>query len=217
MLIDKAVIANWALHEIGHFATFSIDADDELSGQVDLAWQRCVDRCVSLHHWKDFEDTFKLVRSAETPNNGWTYKFSLPGGRIGEPLKVMDQVNGNSYRLLRNFKRGGNYIYANCPDVWAEFRFLLDPEYWEPGWRDAFVVALGGYLAVPVLSNYELKKELLQLAFGTPSKEGSGGLFGRLIAQDRAGAPMGNPLQDGDPLSDAHASGAGDYGWWGRG
>lgn len=216
MLVDKAVIANWALHEIGHFATFSIDADDELSGQVDLAWQRCVDRCVSLHTWTDFQKTFKLNRSVATPNNGWTYEFSLPGGRIGEPIRVMDQAGSNP-RSLRNYAREANYIYANCPDVWAKCRFLLDPEYWDPGWRDAFVVALGAYLAVPVLSNTDLQDRLLARAFGTPSKEGSGGMFGRLIAQDRAGAPMDNPLQDGDPLSDAHASGAGDYGWWGRG
>lgn len=215
MLIDKAVIANWALDEIGEFATFSIDGKDDLSGKVEAAWQRCLDRCVSLHHWKDFTDTFKLSRATETPDNGWTYRFLLPGGRIGEPLQVLDQVNGNSSRPLRDFKRGGNFVYANCPDVWAECRFLLDPEYWDPGWRSAFVTALAGYLAGSVLSNKEMRKELHVEAFGTPSKEGTGGTFGRLIAQDRAGAPMGNPMRDSNPLGEAHASGAGGP-WHGR-
>lgn len=215
MLIDKAVIANWALQEIGHFTTFSIDGEDELSGQVQLAWQRAVDHCVSLHHWKDFEDTFKLVRSAETPNNGWTYKFSLPGGRIGEPLKVMDMVSSGSSRALRHYDRGGNFIYANCPNVWAKCRFLLDPEYWDPGWRQAFVMALAGYLAVGVLSDEGLKQEKHKTAFGTPAKEGAGGMFGRLIAQDRAGAPMGNPLAEGGPLHEAHQSAASGP-WYGR-
>lgn len=215
MPIDKAVIANWALSEIGEFATFSIDGEDELSGQVELAWQRCLDHCVALHHWKDFIDTFKLSRATETPDNGWTYRFSLPGGRIGEPLKVMDQVSNGSGRPLRNFGRGGNFVYANCPDVWAECRFVLDPQYWDPGWRAAFVVALSGYLAQSVQSNTKLKQDQHTIAFGTPSKEGTGGMFGRLIAQDRAGAPMGNPMRDSNPLGEAHASGAG-LPWHGR-
>ncbi|MBO6893396.1 MAG: hypothetical protein JJ866_15745 [Roseibium sp.] len=215
MLIDKAVIANWALHEIGHFATFSIDGEDELSGQVNLAWQRCLDRCIALHDWKDFRKTFKLVRSADTPENGWVYEFALPGGRVGEPLKVMDQV-GTSERVLRHFDREGNYIYANVEQVWARCKFEQDPQYWDPGWRSGFVTALAGYLAGAVLSNTDLKRELLAEAFGTPSREGAGGIFGRLMAQDRASSPMGNQPLAQDPLTTAHASGASGA-WYGRG
>lgn len=214
MLIDKAVIAGWALHEIGHFATFSLDGEDELSGQVNLAWQRCLDRCISLHDWKDFRRTFKLDRSAAAPENGWTYEFALPGKRHGEPLKVMDQAGSNP-RTLRDFEREGNYIYANVENVWARCKFEQDPQYWDPGWRSGFVTALAGYLASAVLSNTDLKKELLAEAFGSPSREGTGGIFGRLMAQDRASSPMGNPPLENDPLTSAHRSGAGDP-WHGR-
>lgn len=213
MLIDKVVICNWALNELGHYTTYSIDGEDELSGKVDLCWQQCVDRCLSVHDWNDFLKTFKLARSAETPENGWTYEFALPGGRVGEPLKILDRA-GSSPNPLRHYDREGNYVYADVTDVWARCKVYRDPEYWDPGWRSAFLTALSGYLAGAILQDKKTRDEKIAEAFGTPSQQGGGGMFGRLMAQDRAGAPVGSPIQDANPLTGGRSS---DYGWWGQG
>lgn len=202
-MIDKAALVNMALSEIGHVTSFSADANPDLADAVEQSWQRAIDHCVSLHDWKDFRRTRKLNTLTTAPENGWPYAHELPGDRIGEPLKILtDPMRAD--RPLRNFDREGNLVLSHHPELWARIKVMLDPASWDAGWRSAFVIALAGYLAVPVLHAADLKKEKHNEAFGTPSKEGSGGLFGRLIAQDRASAPVGAPISEADPLTRAH-------------
>jgi len=63
-------------------------------------------------------------------------------------------------------------------------------------------------LAVPLLQDLELAAEKWAQAFGTRSEGGSGGLFGRLIAQDRAAAPLGSNILANDPLTAGRFSGS---------
>ncbi|QFS98887.1 hypothetical protein FIV06_15775 [Labrenzia sp. THAF191b] len=208
MIIDKAAIVNMALSEIGHFTTFTQDDDPDLADAVNQSWQRAIDRCVSLHDWKDFRRTRKLERLTEPPETGWAYAHSLPGDRIGEPLKILRRA-GDSPDPLRSFDREGNLILCNETTVWARCKVELEPASWDAGWRDAFVTALAGYLAVPILQSMDLKVEKHREAFGTPSQEGSGGKFGRLMSQDRASSPLGSSIADAEPLSRAHGGDTG--------
>ncbi|GGE79099.1 hypothetical protein H1W37_19475 [Stappia taiwanensis] len=198
-VIDKVVIINWALTDIGAFATFSVDGDDDLSGQIQRTWQRCVDHCFGLADWKFCKQTFKLTRTGRQPVNGWPHEFALPGGRIGDPLKVM--TDPRSRQPCRNFDLEGDFLYAEAMDIWVTIKVERDPEHWDPAFRTAFTAALAGYLAVPVTQNTNLRDEQFKLAFGTPSKEGTGGMFGRLMAQNKAAAPIGQPLSDQNPLT----------------
>lgn len=216
MAIGKADIVNMALSDIGHFTTFTLESNDDLADAVNQSWQRCIDHCVSLHDWKDFRRTSKLNKVTDPPDTGWTYAHELPGDRISEPLKVLCQA-GSSPLPLRNFDREGNYILSEAPDVWVRCKIILDPASWDAGWRNAFVVALAGYLAVPVLQNTDMKEKKHSAAFGTPSEKGSGGLFGRLISQDRASSPVGSPMSDDGPFIRAHGGQSKSrYPWWGN-
>ena len=208
-VIDQAVIVNWALAKIGSFATFSIDGDDDLSSQVNLTWQRCVDQCFGLADWSFLKRTFSLDRTAEAPINGWAYEFALPGGRIGDPLKIMA---GTGRQPLRCYDIEGDHLYADEAAVRGTFKVYRDPEYWDSAFRAAFTTALAAYLAVPVAHDTDMRDLYHREAFGTPSKEGTGGLFGRLMAQNRAGAPIGHPLAAADPLTGARTGGS----WYGR-
>lgn len=216
MAFGKADIVNMALSDIGHFTTFTLDSNDDLADAVNQSWQRCIDHCISLHDWKDFRRTSKLTLVTDPPDTGWTYAHELPGDRIGEPLKILCQA-GSSPRPLREFEREGNYVFSEAPDVWARCKVEQDPASWDAGWRNAFVVALAGYLAVPVLQNTDMKADKHKMAFGTPAEKGSGGLFGRLMGQDRASSPLGSPVSEDDPLTHAHG-GTGRLGgpWYGR-
>lgn len=209
-VIDKAVIVNWALGKIGSFATFTIDGDDDLSSQVGLTWQRCVDQCFGLADWSFLKQTFLLDRTTTAPLNGWKHEFALPGGRIGDPLKIMAGTTGKA--PLRCYDIEGDHLYADETVVRGTFKVYRDPEYWDPAFRAAFTTALAGYLAVPVTHDTDMRDDLLREAFGTPSKEGTGGLFGRLMAQNKAGAPVGHPLADADPITGGRHAGA----WHGR-
>lgn len=198
-------LANRALARIGQAPTFSLDSADQRAAKIHMAWQDCLDRCFSLHDWSWARRTTKLPRRSECPTNGWCHGFDLPGDRIGDPLKVLACPRDPSLPL-RDFDIEGGVLYADVCDVWVRVRVAVDPVTWEPGFRSAFVVAFAGFLAVPLQQDADLEAQLFGVAFGTPSRDQTGGLFGRLIAQNRAGSPLGSPLLRSDPLTDARFS-----------
>lgn len=217
MTIDMPTIINMTLADIGLGPVFSIDDGSELSENVPLVWQRTVDHVFGLHDWSFALKTYKNRRRGETPENGWRYAFDFPGTKIGNPLKIMDQA-GSSPRPLRNFTIEEGILFADCPETWSLCKVLVSPDTWPPDFRAAFVVALGGYLAVPVWQDENLRDDRLQEAFGTPSQGGSGGLFGRLMAQDKTSRPVAEPMEHDNPLTNVRPQGAGDtsYPWHGR-
>lgn len=200
-IITKATIVNWALIELGQPANFSIDTENALGGIVDLCWTRVVDRTFGLHDWTFCRRTAKLTRKEATPVTGWAYAFDMPGDKVGDPLKVT--VDPACEAPLRNYHLEGTELHANEATVYVRCRVLVDPQYWDPAFRDAFTIALAAQLAVPLLQSIELRDDMTKSAFGTPSQGGTGGAFGRLIAQNRAAAPLASPLLRNDPLSDA--------------
>lgn len=213
MTIDRATIINEALTDIGAGPMFSIDDGSELSEQIEATWRRVVDQVFGMHDWSFARKTFKNKRLADRPDNGWAYAFELPGNRIGNPLKIMDRA-GQSPSPLRCFAIEEGLLFANVKDTWSLCKVLVDPDYWDPSFRAAFVIALSGYLAIPVWADQDLREAKLVEAFGTPSREGTGGLFGRLMGQDKASAPIGEPLLASDPLTAVHHTGGRAYLPW---
>ncbi len=206
MAIDKATIINQALTSIGAGPMFSIDDGSELAEQVAATWQMAVDHIFGMHDWSFSKKTFKNRRLAERPENGWAYAHELPGIRLGAPLLNLESA-GRNPRTLRSFALEEGLLFADAPDTWSQCKVLVDPDYWDPPFRSAFVVALGGYLAVPIWADADLQDQKFTQAFGTPSREGTGGMIGRLMAQDKTAAPIGGDLMASDPLTAVHHTG----------
>lgn len=215
MTEDEATLINASLTDIGAGPMFSVDDDSDLAAQIDVAFAVFVKRVFGIHDWSFCRKTFKNVRLAAVPENGWAYGFDLPGNRIGNPRKILDQA-GQSPRPLKHFTIEEGKLFCNVDTTWSQCKVYVRPEYWPPEWYGACVVALGGYLAVPVWQDEDLREGRLVEAFGTPSREGTGGLFGRLMAQDRASEPMNDMGIEENPLINARTIGTGaDYPWHG--
>ncbi|MQB09670.1 hypothetical protein DXT96_07355 [Agrobacterium sp. ICMP 6402] len=216
MAINKTTIINQALTLIGAGSMFSVDDGSELSEQIEATWPMAVDHIFGMHDWSFSKKTFKNRRLVNRPENGWAYAFELPGNRLGPPLCNLESAGSNP-RTLRNFALEEGLLFANVPDTWSQCKVLVDPDYWDPPFRSAFIVALGGYLAVPVWQDADLQDQKFTQAFGTPSREGTGGMFGRLMAQDKTAAPIGTDFMASDPLTAVHhAGGRGSLPWHGE-
>ncbi|MCW5697920.1 MAG: hypothetical protein KIS96_14465 [Bauldia sp.] len=208
--LDKPMIVNWALAELGMAANFTIGDTTPLSDKVRIFWPRAVAHCFALADWTFCRKTFRLVRLEAAPDTGYRYQFSLPGGRIGEPMKLLSDPR--SGRVVRDFRIEGNELSADAPDVWAVCKMATDLSDWDMQFANAFAVALASYLAVPLTQDIELAEAKAVQAFGTRSEGGAGGLFGRLIAQNKAAHPPFEPLYQDDPLTAGRAADC----WHGR-
>lgn len=208
--IDKPMIVNWALAELGQPPRFSIDDQTSLGRNVAIFWPRCLARCLGLHDWSFTRRTVCLTLQSGQPINGWPYAFSLPGNRIGPPRRFTSDPQCRI--LIRDFDIEGDTLFCCEKTAFARYKAAVDPEYWPPDFLSAFATALACYLAIPETQDPDLAADMEVRAFGSPSQGGAGGLFGRLIAQDLAGAPVGEPLLATDPLTAGRASGP----WYGR-
>ncbi|WP_062203485.1 hypothetical protein [Aureimonas sp. AU12] len=203
--IDKATIVNRALVRIGQAPSFSLDDENFANGSIDGIWPDCVARCFSLHDWTFARRTRRLTRVAGENESGWPYAFDLPGDRLGPPLKILRAVFPQD-AVIRDYAIEGNQLYASEPEVWARCKVDVDPAAWDAAFRSAFITALAARLAVPMQQDEGLASELEAMAFGSPAQGGTGGEFGRLIAQDRAAGPISSPLLRNDPLTEARYS-----------
>jgi hypothetical protein len=199
--VTWATIVNLALTELGLPANFSLDDDTDQADTVNNVLPLVADHCFGLHDWTWSRRTLKLVRLEATPETGYQYAFKLPGDRIGAPLKLLADPRHDA--PLRNYTIEGDEVHCDQAEAWARCRVRLAPQYWDPAFRPAFVKALAGALAVPLQQDTDLAGELSTRAFGTPSQLGAGGMFGRLIAQDLAAAPIGAPFAGYCPLVNA--------------
>lgn len=197
--LDKPMIVNWALAELGLKPKFSIDEDTQLGGTVDIFWPRAEARCFGLHDWTFCRRTSQLTRQDATPQTGYAYGFDLPGDRLGEPLKVLSDPRCET--PVREYRIEGKSLFADEAAVYAVCKVRLDPRDWDIQFADCFAVCLAGYLAIPMLQDIDMAAAKEKQAFGTASEGGTGGMFGRLIAQHRSGSPLGSNLLRNDPLT----------------
>ncbi len=210
-LLDKPTIVNWALAELGLAPKFSIDDQTSLGAIVTIFWPRAVAHCFSLYEWTFCRKTFSLTRQAETPATGYAYGFELPGGILGEPFKYLRDPRRET--PVRDVRIEARTVYSDELALYAVCKVDVDPQYWNLGFANAFAVALAAYLAVPLTQDLELAAEKEQKAFGSKSEGGAGGMFGRLIAQNRSAHPVGSNLLANDPLTAARG---GYQPWHGR-
>ncbi|TIU44975.1 MAG: hypothetical protein E5W19_32320 [Mesorhizobium sp.] len=209
--IDKAQIVNWALVELGLAPNFSIDDQTPLGGFVDIFWPRALARSFGLHDWTFCRQTFLLTRQAATPVTGYAYGFDLPGDTVGPVLKFLSDPRRDT--PIRDFTIEGKTVFCDEPTVYARCKVMVEPEHWEPQFADAFALLLASYLAIPLTQDIDLKNDKLAEAVGTRSEGGTGGIFGRMIAQDRAAAPVATPATT-DMLQGGRTGGGDWYGKW---
>lgn len=199
----KKDLVNAALIELGMPPAYSTDDTSQIGAIVQAQWPRAVARCFGLFDWSFCRRTRLLPRLSAAPLAGFSYQFELPGDRIGPPLRVSASPDCQS--PVRNYRIEGNALQANEPVLYARCKVKLDPRDWDDQFADAFVIVLAAMLAKPVKQDGDLEADLLRMAFGTAQERMTGGLFGRLMSQHRAGEPVGDGLYDNDPLTAAHA------------
>lgn len=215
MSIDKPMIINWALTEIGVGAIFSSEDDSDLALQIQNCWQRTVDECFALEQWHWARQTRKLVKTETEPMNGYARSFALPDIRIGAALAYYAEISP-CRRICRDFQINGGEVSCNETQLYWRGIAQISPDDWDVAFRNAFVTALSARLAVPVMQDRSLAQDLDQMAFGTPSEKRRGGMFGLLIAQNKAQEPMDTDLYASDPLSDARYASDPNTSWAGR-
>jgi hypothetical protein len=201
--VDRVHVVNRALIKLGLPASYSVDEETELGGVVDLVWIGVFTEAVMLADNSDFRETLPCPEISGAPANGWTYGFALPATRVGKPLAFLTDAVREQFLRAPNYMLEGGKLYTNIKPVWARVRVLLDPEYWDAGFVEAFATLLASALAVPLVQDEDMASVLRAKALGEPREQGGGGMFGKLAALERAVQPQGRNFMANNPLTAA--------------
>lgn len=200
MTQSMVAVVNRALVKLGQgAAACSLDNTTSLGGIVQTVWPGSVALAMSLFDWSIARKTYATTKLADTPENGWAYGFQLPATRIGDPVAVLTDVVREVY--LREFMIEGGFLYTNVEPVWVRCKGLVDPDYWDEGFKEAFAMLLAADLAVPLLQDADLAASYRAQALGSPQDRNRGGLFGALITLNTQAQPQGRRFLDSDPLT----------------
>jgi hypothetical protein len=193
---DQATLTTRALAVLAH-GPLSLEDESDAAETADAIFHMTVDLVFGLHTWSWARKAVALTRVAEPRSVAIRkYAFALPGDRRSGPLSVYTSLDP----LTRDydFRLQDGYVFAHGETRWADFLFVPPMVDWPPQFQTAFVKAFAAELAVPINELFDYGEKLRNECFGADWQQYQGGLFGRLVALDKAAQPMAAPMHGHD-------------------
>lgn len=136
----------------------------------------------------------------ETSFTGFSYVFTIPAPYSGPPVFLTDDPSDPDRRYDRFILTGGRVHAADDP-LYAMVKFRPEPAAWSGTFRNATVHALAAKLCWSIASNKTDHDRLQELAYGSSSADGRGGLIKNALNEDGfASPPRTARWADNNPL-----------------
>lgn len=179
-------ICSAALIELGSppFTSFAeaSERDDVLT--VSIKYPLLRNSILAKHDWTFASKREKLTREATAPASGWKYSFVLPPARMRGGWINLYNDSSVDARPISHYRIEGTKVLANDEELWAVYAYQAPEGNW-PEWFVHFMTkALASECAMAVTDQANLKATLREEAFGPPTDEGRGGLFGECMTLD---------------------------------
>lgn len=208
-ILDDITLANRALARFGGGAISAFDEETSLAQQVASVYWDIIDHGHVLHGWRWARRTFTLQRLDETPVNGWRYAHDFPPDTLVTRPSALFTNPQDPDTPLRQFLVEDNKVFSQHETLYGTFVVRKSPDLWPPDFRNAMIMWLAAELCVPVSHHLELAADYRRQAIGEERENYRGGLMGRAIAAEAGSSGGIAPLGAEDPLTAAHAPGAG--------
>lgn len=156
--MTKTEVANLALSRLG--ASLIVRLGDETlpgSEQADLLYTPTLEEVLREFPWSfaEREESLAQLPTAETEH--FDYSYSLPAGCV-RLLNIQTEYRENP---INDFRRTGGKLHCNVSP--ARISYItsdLEPDDYDPDFREAFVVLLASNLAKPLLQSPQMAQAL---------------------------------------------------------
>ena len=132
---------------------------------------------LSTYPWLFTMKKQQLARLLETPLNEYRYAFQLPTDML--TLRAMynsGQVGAIPYIAYEIF--GDGKVFTDSPKLYADYQYEVDENKFPHYFTEFMSTAFAAKIAMAVTENENLAALKKQEAFGSPSDNLSGGMFG---------------------------------------
>lgn len=184
---DPVKICNAAAVMLGAGVIQSLEDDTDLSRIFSNLYDRKKRALMSKFPWKFLTETFYLTRKAAPPMQGWKYAYVIPGAALAGAPHAVFFTNGQKLGS-HLYAISGNSVLSDQSELWANL--IVDrpeselPEYFQ----ELLIHAIAADTALAITDQQSIADRHYQLAFGTPSEAGMGGMMGRAALIDSQSA-----------------------------
>lgn len=179
-------ICNAASVLLGAGVVQSLEDDTDLSRIFANTYDMLKRSIMSAYPWTFLKEDHYLTRRSGVPLRGFQYAYIIPGEAMaGNPHAVFSyqgqRLGSSDYRM----SSGG--VLCNYSELWATLIINKPESDWPPYFQQAVIHALAGAVALAVTDQQSIADRHYQMAYGTPSQEGVGGLIGQAMLLDSQG------------------------------
>jgi hypothetical protein len=123
------------------------------------------------------------------PVSYWKYAYQLPSDRLTNGVIKAFASNSEGESLYKNFEIQGDKLLTDIDAVWIDYQTDKDEASWPPYFVELMEYAMAAKLAYPITDQQNLAQDMHQKAFGLPSENFNGGLFGNAKSRNSQETP----------------------------
>lgn len=188
-------VCNLAIMELGGSPITAFEEQGDVQALLRASYPSIIRGLMTRYNWECFKKRVELTRSAEKPI-GKAYKFLLPGDKISAIIAAY-AGDGDFERGINDFEvMGGNTVITNHKRLFIDYVASMTEDQWPPYFLDLAVAAVGARIAFFITDQQSTADAWQGRAFGTPSEQGQGGLFGLATTLDAQGSGNNPGLDD---------------------
>lgn len=207
---SNIIIASRALARLGEPPISSFDDDSDTAEKVAQLYEATILGLLSRHHWHFAKTKKQLSEDGAAPLiNEWQRGFLMPTldtERVSGPTQVFASAQRGA-SVTFDYEIQERWIMTNHTVIVMEYTARAPESQWPGYFRNLAVEALAAVLALPVTENQSKETYHRQVAFGSPSEGGNGGLFKMAIEDDTRSNPTRSLIDDSDLMTSVRFGG----------
>jgi hypothetical protein len=175
-MVSKIDICSTALVELGEDTISSFTANTAPSKICGQIYPEYIKYLLSIFPWKFTKKKVQLARLTTAPLNEWSYAYQLPS----DMLMLHGLFNSSSTHILpqTNYEIFEDEIFTNETTVYIDYQFQPDESNFPSFFTQFVIAAMAAKLAMPITDDRGIEELKSLKAFGSPSDNLNGGLFG---------------------------------------
>lgn len=200
MIHTDVTICNLAIGRVSGDKIDSLDEESPLGVWCADNYPHLRDVILGKYRWTFANQVSMLAQVALTPGEPapCAMKFAKPADLSGAVHAWRDAADPQRARRAPYVLEANGFFWCDTAPLFAEYTAARPEGAWPSWFRNLVVTALAGPLA-DHCQRATLARELKTEAWGTPSEQGQGGLFGAAMAEDSRMAPQRQLVGGVDP------------------
>jgi hypothetical protein len=204
-------IINAALSLLGETQIAALTDGSDASRHAAALYEPCILSLFSGYEWGFAKERIALeIDGGKTPVNQWRYAFLMPTPKtemVGRPLAIFNTTAINARKMTR-YEIESRWVMTNESTIVIQYVKRQPVELW-PGYFERLAIeAVAAILAMPVTEIAAKQTLHQQNAFGSPSENMRGGLFGAAMTADTQASGEEGLFDDADQIDEARFGGA---------